>query len=890
MIALVQWQSPRMIGIALLVGVLVTLAVGLLYPAQTRAVSGAWRWTLPALRIAALAALAVSVARPVAQRTLTEEEQGAVVVLVDKSRSMGVKDQQRTPAMLVALADGLGKIPAGVRSRNDAFAQILPDIERLPGLLDAILQPQNELVVAQLQGRQNPAAQKRLDEAAAEFTRVTKSLAAQRAAIKTRTGLTEALARLERLPPVTAREWQATATTVINLVADRAAQFQAETDDALYRSNEDVRAACDRLGAMHRLDLVEEALLNPSRGLLAAVPARAPLFGYSVGAGAVPLPLRSAGQVVRRLMLDPDDVRSDLSLGLRDVMEQLRHQPIQAVLLFSDGRQVGNDTSIASSLAGSSVPVYTIAAAPIGPGAMVRDVGIEQIDMPASLFIGETLRVTASIGWSGMKSTPKEVVLQVGEQTVRAPIREGRKPNVEVYLTVSEPGAQRVTLSVPAVEGEASTRNNSVTRWVKVLSDKFDVLLVGGSPTWDFRYLRDALSGTQWMNTRTLLLDQPKAPLAATPEQIEAQDVVILCDVPAAAISAPQWESLRRMVAQRGGSVILIAGQAHLPREYTSDTAAEFLPYRRSSSRAGANPLWRLWPGEEPEFRIVPAPEVSPIESIALDVQGGDITEQWMALPPLFRFLEMAELKESVQPLLVERGTGSAVLTRQRLGRGKVFFLGIDETWRWRYKVGDKHQYRFFRQLVRNAADEPYATTNDAVSLDADRVTASPGQKIHVRARLLNPIGDPAESRGLDVDVVRDGRVVSTLRLSPVGVEGSGRYEGDLSGLETGEYLLRAKPPTGGELEYPLHVVESDEAELANLNVDEDYLRRLATSSGGQFFTLEQLKALAPRLAELRQKQAKTAELRLWSSWYLYAFVLSCLGLEWAIRKRLGLA
>ena len=96
MLAAIEWQSPQMLGISLLIGVLITLAVALLYPAQVKLLPRAWRYTLPALRCAALLALAASVARPVAERKLREEEQGAVVVLIDASRSMGVHDAQRS--------------------------------------------------------------------------------------------------------------------------------------------------------------------------------------------------------------------------------------------------------------------------------------------------------------------------------------------------------------------------------------------------------------------------------------------------------------------------------------------------------------------------------------------------------------------------------------------------------------------------------------------------------------------------------------------------------------------------------------------------------------------------------------------------------------------------
>jgi hypothetical protein len=251
----------------------------------------------------------------------------------------------------------------------------------------------------------------------------------------------------------------------------------------------------------------------------------------------------------------------------------------------------------------------------------------------------------------------------------------------------------------------------------------------------------------------------------------------------------------------------------------------------------------------------------------------------------------MPELKDLVEPLLVERGSGAPLLTRQRLGRGKVFFLGMDETWRWRNRVGERDQDRFFMQLVRAAADEPYAANNNYLSFDTDRVTIAPGESVHVRGRLADPSSQPEDWPGLDLDVVSDtGTVLKSVRLSPVGAADSGRYEGTVGGLEAGEYRLRVRGPDASELEYPLHVAESFEAEMSDLTSDERLLRRLARSSDGEVVTLDRFQDLMKDLSTLRARAPRTAEFRLWNSWYLYSFVLACLGAEWALRKRLGLS
>jgi hypothetical protein len=511
--------------------------------------------------------------------------------------------------------------------------------------------------------------------------------------------------------------------------------------------------------------------------------------------------------------------------------------------------------------------------------------------MPQSMFIGETLNVTVELNWTNLKGNQPDVRLHVAgeEHKPRSTRWKNGTGTAEFSVPVNEAGPQKVTISATPVEGEISTENNTITRWVKVLSEKFDVLLAGGSASWDFRYLRNALSRTQWITSQSALLDRENARLGLSPEQILTQDVIILCDTPAKALSSAQWEAVRKMVAQRGGSVIMMAGQSHLPREYTGEFFSEFLPYRRPTGRRVA-PVWRMWPGEEPEYRVVPAPNAPIGDLLSLDDNPQVSADRWIALPPMFRYLALPELKDFAQPLLAERGSGAAILTRQRLGRGKVFFLGVDETWRWRNKVGERDQDRFFRQLVRAAADEPYAASNNFLALDADRITIEPGESVRVRARLIDPSSQPADWQGVDIEVLHDESVVKTQRLNSVGAADSGRYEGSVRGLEEGEYHLRVRGPEGSELEYPLHVAKSYEAEMSNLSPDENLLKRLASSSGGQFRTLEQFKDLPTRLSLLRERAPRTAEFRLWSSWYLYAFVLACLGAEWALRKRLGLA
>ena len=53
------------------------------------------------------------------------------------------------------------------------------------------------------------------------------------------------------------------------------------------------------------------------------------------------------------------------------------------------------------------------------------------------------------------------------------------------------------------------------------------------------------------------------------------------------------------------------------------------------------------------------------------------------------------------------KGDANLVLL-QNYGFGKVLFVGIDSTWRWRYRVGDHYHHLFWGQLLRWTGADPW--------------------------------------------------------------------------------------------------------------------------------------------------------------------------------------
>jgi hypothetical protein len=952
---LIQWESLRLLPWAISLACVLAAGVVWFYPAQVRFVRWPWRWAMPGLRVTALAVLALALARPVATRVEAVGQGGTVAVLVDRSGSMDVADTERSPAELVALADSFGLLPASARGGATtrpagAKGPPPPTLAQLTGIFGELrstaqqaYRDQGDLEYSRVSGQGIEAAQARLNDTAARVAALGASLAQMAQAAlpgPADTVLRERLKALGRLPLPDARgTWVSAARDRIEQAGKALSAFQASSDARLFQSNTEIRDVCAALKTHTRFQLACSALLRPVDGLAARLGEKTPLRGFAFADDLSPLgpltPNPSASLAASDssgidddptnppptanaalLPVSPDGGGTDLAGSVTAALARLDPRTVRAVVLFSDGREVGADVNRGVAPAASGVPVFTVA---VAPAASPRDVCFGAVQLPHSAFVGETINIRAALRATGFTPEPGDVRLSLGGAPELARGKPGRardgSPVAEFSVKLDQPGAQQITLSIPAAPDEATVKNNTIERWVKVLPEKIHVAAFAAAPGWDFQFLRSALSRTPWVRLAAGVLDPDHPKLPLTPEQILQQDVLVLDDVPAEALDADQWDAVyNKLVKERGGSVILVAGSDNAIQGYQSQIAASaLLPF----DPARVKPTWKVWPGEKPNFRVVPAAgwEKSDFGAMLRLDNSDAANRRWLELPAMFRVMPIPVglLRANSRPLLVEAEPTSsasdppgvsAVLSEARPGLGRSLLLGTDETWRWRLGTGERFQDRFWVQLVRYAAEEPYAARKGAVALDVDAVAITRGEPVRVRARLYDAGLQSAAAASVDsmrLEISSAGQLVRTLPLSQAAV-GSGRWEAVVSGLAVGNYQVRLLTPpvpaaasagpddTPGGLEVPLHVVGGMEAELRNLTGDPERLRRLAESTGGEMLRLDEIAGLPDRLANLGESHPRVSRLPLWDSPWLLVFVVACLAAEWALRKRFGLA
>src|SRR5205823_6343187 len=151
---------------------------------------------------------------------------------------------------------------------------------------------------------------------------------------------------------------------------------------------------------------------------------------------------------------------------------------------------------------------------------------------------------------------------------------------------------------------------------------------------------------------------------------------------------------------QRGG-LIVIAGLQHMPASYSDKESplaemlpVEFVPHTFTSDL-----------DRPPQFKV----QVSKTGRDELMMQLGDTAEQnakiWKELEGLYWFYPVTKLRKEARVMLehpkIKMGEKPMpLMALQKFGKGEVMWLGIEETWRWRFNEEDKYFGRFWSQII----------------------------------------------------------------------------------------------------------------------------------------------------------------------------------------------
>jgi len=698
-----------------------------------------------------------------------------------------------------------------------------------------------------------------------------------------------------------------------------------------------VTRAIERFDQMTRIERISALLLDGEEPLLAQLAEKhnveliafadtdiQPLWSSRAGR------VRSSADTPAQLNAAPVAAATNLSLGpktaigLGQAQTEKQTKKSQtagkiAAVIFSDGRHNYGTTPVhQAKICGSrEIPIFTVAT---GTLQKPQDLAVVGVEKPMSVFHKDRIKgkialkddITAGkpfvlkilcdtkIIWEKELTTTglgrriidyDFAVEQLLKEKLSAKDRELKFQSLGLNFTAVVTGLDQI---------DCEPENNQQLFRTRAIFSNNRVLILGGRPRWEFRYIRNLLERDEKWGLTTVLVD-PIAPdggiergdkptmFPADRDLLYTYDLIVLGDFPSRLLKSNEIEWIRDAVMNRGTGLILIDGLRKHLRTYAKTAMAELFPIEWAGDEAISNPQ-SLRLTEKGILKLTE--QGADVAALMLSTGVKTNTEIWASLKPPHWLADVRPLPGAevlVEAILKEKPMAAIVF--RRFGAGKVLFTAFDETWRWRYRVADEYHQRYWNQISNLIMASPFAVSDRYVSIDAGSLAYTPGQNVHIRAKVRDTEGRTVADAVVKANIFRNGEKIATIPLEAD--KAGGEYRGRTAAMLTGNYEVRIEV-----LGYPkdqmlaaarFYVQPPHAGELAQLNCDEQILKQMAAGAGGEFFREEDAADLTGRLAMLSEGKVVHSDTALWQSYFWFALVVLLLTIEWILRKRAGM-
>ena len=601
-----------------------------------------------------------------------------------------------------------------------------------------------------------------------------------------------------------------------------------------------------------------------------------------------------------------------------------------AALLISDGghNRENSPLETAKLLAVRNLPIYTVG---LGSDQNPPDLALLQTVVPDSVYQEDRISGILSLKDNLSPGTEYKISIQdskgqkvwekdmigmengINQLAFDFPAKDIVERELSNFPESEKEAVRTVPLTfqvtVDPIENEMETENNQLSFSLDASRRKNQLLIIDSRPRWETRYLKNLFDRDErwqvscvWGISASKDQNIPRGvesdEFPTSKEELLKFDLIVFGEIPPEEFSTEEQTWIVDFVTQRAGGILFLDG----PRQ-------KIRAFENKEKHPITNLLPVFWKKGGP-LRISPTSYIRPEEenqlsALTLDPVKERNEEVWKHLPlPAWaspvKSLPGSEIFLSVSSSENDHNQSSQnhipVLAGKLAGAGKCFYMGFDESWRWRYEVADLYHQRFWNQLLSIIMERPFALNQEQLSMDAGGGSHDPGKSIPLRIRLRNNEGKVPEPPYPDVDALiwKDDEVIATIPLK--GADSTnGLFKGEVFGLESGSYQMSVKAPgILDELEFSeqrlkFEVKSGPNREKNFLTCDENLLSEMAELSGGGFYREENFHELKDALRSISSGRVIITEIVLWQSFGWLVFVVSVLGLEMFLRKRAGM-
>ena len=670
--------------------------------------------------------------------------------------------------------------------------------------------------------------------------------------------------------------------------------------DAPALGSDDARGMKEKLGSARRIDLARAALANEDMKLLDKLEESYDLRFFTFDSqlrsedprATVDLPAEDDAQPAPLPVAE--GISSQIGNAIEDAVDRFSGQPLAGAMVISDFAWVeGKDpVNVARRLKERRVPLYTV---PVGLPSP-PDIHVRGVIAPEVVFKGDRVPLRVKIESRGFAGKAVQLYFRVnGEEKESKQVTLKNAVQFEEFMFIpeAESGTLELNFEIKLQEGEITEVNNATSHQVRILDEKIKVLYVEGMPRWEFRYLRWVLLRDPRLQVQFLMTQGDPALAASSPLHIGRfpedpkvalqYDLIILGDVSSSYFNTAQTQLIEKLVRERGGSLLMLAGPMAAPSTYRDTPIGDLLPINIGTGGTFS-------PGVNVSPEVTEDGQKSLATSLSL---SPDVSAR------IWRSVNYMEL-----PNLAGAKSGATVLLRlpkandaeadyplvawHRYGTGKSLFVATEDLWRMRLEVGDRFHARFWGQTIQFLTLSRLLGANKQISIETDSNSYSAGDQIRVFANVLTESFEPVEGDSYEVVLEEKDNPDSATTIEMTAVESTpGLYAGSYLASKDGNYEIKTQPQDADRsnaAEFSVQTVDLEDRETA---MQPDVARQAAEISGGRQLSLASLGEFPSTLPE-EKLIANTVKIEreLWDTPLWFILIAALAGAEWFLRRK----
>jgi hypothetical protein len=561
-----------------------------------------------------------------------------------------------------------------------------------------------------------------------------------------------------------------------------------------------------------------------------------------------------------------DAPTSDLQGTLRKIANQYEGKSIGGVLLLSDGIY---NTGLSPLYANYNFPVYTVG---VGDTTQRQDIVLKDLVYNKIAYQGNKFPMRAEVLLKGYLNQNISISLIHAGKVIE---RVNKNSGSEQLLTIdfnplaAEQGIQRFDVQVEVMSGEHNVKNNRATAFVEVVEGKKKILMVASSPHPDVKALRSVIEKN---SNYDFLLHIPGIQETESKNlQPTSIDLVIFHQSPD---RRGRTRELFQRFSKSKTSLFVIGGQqTDLNLLTQNDLPLKFEQPPRQ--------LDDVMPVINPAFSsFLISPEANTV---------------FAGFPPVWVPFAKMQVPASAAVLLFQR-VGSLTTDKPLLwidvpnGRKSAIML-TDGLWQWRIEEYSKTENTELFDEVFGKLIQYLSTTDDKSKFRSYPVKQqfSDTESIVFESQVYNDIYEPVYGNTISLEL--SDEMGKKYQYNYATSPGNARYE--IGGLKEGVYRYKSSTNINGKKEEVRgqFLVTAQQAELQNLTADFDLLRKLSTTTGGQFYKTSEIEKLNADLSKKEASGTIHSEEKfdsLLNLKWVFFLLLTLASIEWFMRKYLG--